>query len=180
MNIERFNLLMKGLKLWQQSKEWLSFLEFVEAYFKNRGIEHPIVVELGVAHNLQKKFYEEFLGAEHIGIDVAERCHPDILGDTHGEETTSKLKAKLNGRAINLLFIDAGHLYEEVKKDYQMYEPLTRNIVAFHDVLHNDSTHKEVQVRLLWEEIMRVENRYTKVLFSLKPSYMGLGVIVKE
>lgn len=177
MNIERLKISVSKAKLWQQPEEWQSFLEFAEAYFKNRGVEHPIVVELGVANNCQKKFYEEFLGAEHIGIDNALKYNPDIHGDTHSEETLNKLKRKLGGRLINLLFIDADHHYQSVKRDYEMYEPLTEHIVAFHDVMHHEANH---EVRILFGEIMRDEGRYMKVVFSFKPSYMGIGAVVKK
>ena len=180
MNIKDFSTLAVEQQPNQCLEEWKCFLEFVEAYFKNRGITRPIIVELGIEVNYQKQFYEEFLGAEHIGIDIVERRHPDILGSTHDEETLNKLKVKLDGRDINLLFIDASHRYEDAKKDYEMYGFLTRNIIAFHDVLHNDPRDKGARVRLLWEEIMKGENRYTKIVFSLKSSYMGIGVIVKE
>lgn len=177
MNIERLKSLTGEPKLWQQPKEWQAFLEFAETYFRNRGIKNPIVVELGVAHNLQKKFYEEFLGAEHIGIDNALKYNPDIHGDTHSEETLNKLKRKLGGRLINLLFIDADHRYQAVKRDYEMYGSLTEHIVAFHDALHLQANH---EVRVLWDEIMRTENNYLKMVFSLKPSYMGIGLVVKK
>jgi len=180
MNIKDFSTLATKQHPNQCPEEWECFLEFVEAHFKNRGIEHPIVVELGIEVNHQKRFYEELLGTEHIGIDILQRGEPDILGNTHDEETLNKLKAKLNGRDINLLFIDASHRYEDAKKDYEMYGPLTRNIIAFHDVLHNDPRDKGARVRLLWEEIMRDENKYMKVVFSLRHSYMGIGVIIKE
>jgi len=179
MNIKDFSMLAVEQQPNQCLEEWKCFLEFVEAYFKNRGITRPIVVELGIEYNYQKRFYEEFLGAEHIGIDIAERRHPDILGNTHDEETLNRLKAKLDGRAINLLFIDASHVYEDAKRDYEMYAPLVRNIIAFHDVLHNDPGDKGARVRLLWEEIMRDENKYMKVVFSLRHSYMGIGVMIK-
>jgi len=182
MNIERFEILASKVKLWQQPKEWQAFLEFVETYFRNRNIKNPVVVELGVAYNSQKRFYEEFLGAEHIGVDNSARRDPDILGDTHSEETLNKLKERLGGRAINLLFIDAGHLYEDVKRDYEMYEPLVENIIAIHDVLHSEPVAgiEEVQVRILWNEIMKNRKRYLKVLFSLKNSYMGIGIVIKR
>jgi RNAse (barnase) inhibitor barstar len=184
MNIGDFNVLAKEQLPTQNLPEWQYFLEFVEAYFKNRGISHPIVVELGVQHNYQKQFYEKFLGAEHIGIDIEEKVgKPDILGDTHDEETLNKLKAKLNGRAINLLFIDAEHFYDDVAMDYEMYGPLVQNIIALHDVVHDDPTLPLVLIRLLWEEILkneRDEDKHTKVLISLEHVRFGIGMVMKE
>lgn len=183
MNIGDFNVLAKEHLPFQNLPEWQYFLEFVEAYFKNRSLNHPIVVELGIQYDYQKRFYEEFLGAEHIGIDFWPATKPDILGNTHDEETLNKLKVKLNGRAINLLFIDAEHFYDDVASDYEMYGPLVQNIIALHDVVHNDPTLPLVLVRLLWEEILRNErneDKYTKVLISLEPVRFGIGMVVKE
>jgi len=184
MNLKDFNLLAEEKLPTQNFTEWLYFLEFIEAYFKNRNISHPIIVELGIQYKYQKLFYEKFLGAEYIGIDIEEKCSiPDILGDTHDEETQNKLKAKLNGRAINLLFIDAEHYYDDVANDYEMYGPLVRNIIAIHDVVHKDPTLPLVLVHLLWEEIInnaRNEDKYTKMLITLEPIRFGIGVVIKE
>lgn len=181
MNLEHFNaLLNSGHHVWQQPQEWQLFLEFVDAYFKNRKIERPIVVELGTAGNSQKKFYEELLGARHIGINISDvRNKPDILGDTHDESTVEKLKSILGGKPINLLFIDANHNYQDVKQDYEMYAPLTKNIIAFHDI----KLQRE-EVRLFWKEIQEIEKQCPKVAIhrwsDRHKLIMGIGMILKE
>lgn len=177
MNLSQFDALYEAGRPIQQAAEWKQFLEFTSSYFISRGIKNPIVVELGIAAGRQKSFYEQLMGAEHIGIDNRGKLNPDILGDTHAGETKRMLERRLVGRPINLLFIDAGHHYNDVKLDYETYNPLTRNIIAFHDVTHDDSEH---QVRILWEEIMRTDARCAKILISQKISYMGIGLIIKE
>ena len=176
MNLKRFSELM-GLRPWQQPQEWRTFLEFAEGYFKNRAIEHPIVVELGTALNRQKVFYEQLLGARHIGIDT--RGKPDILGNTQDEETKEKLKSRLGDEPINLLFIDACHNYKDVKLDYEMYAPLTKNIVAFHDI----KLQRE-EVRLFWKEVGEIEKYNPKLSIyrydKRNNLTMGIGMILKE
>lgn len=44
--------------------------------------------------------------------------------DSHKEETLEKVKAILNGRKLDFLFIDGDHTYEGVKKDFEMYSEL--------------------------------------------------------
>jgi len=124
-----FNLPMQG------RQEWYAYMDLIRAYFKRREIEHPVVVEIGVWANWQRPFYKYYLDAEHIGIDIScEQSMPDILGDSHAPETLAKFKTLLKGRMIDLLFIDGAHDYESVRKDYEIYAPLTKGIVAFHDV----------------------------------------------
>lgn len=122
----------------QNRIEWRGFIEFVWDYFNSKGIKNPMVVELGVFRGEQRVFYEEILGATYIGIDNREEAgketRADIYGNTHDAEVIESLKIMLNGRPINLLFIDACHKYEYVKKDYEIYGPMTDDLIAFHDI----------------------------------------------
>ncbi len=133
INLELFDELFKKRPS-QRREEWLAYLEICKMYFKKHNIKKPVVVELGVYKNRQKKFYETLLGAEHIGIDISEKkSTPDIKGSSHDPETLKKLKERLNGRDINILFIDACHKYEDVRHDFETYSPLCVDIIAFHD-----------------------------------------------
>jgi len=163
----------------QQIQEWRFFLEFVEAYFNDRNIINPLVVEIGSENNMQKYFYEKLLGATHIGIDIKSSKKPDILGDTNDISTFNNLKNILAGRPINLLFIDGGHEYETVKNDYKLYGSLTKNIIAFHDI---KCMWDEVEVRLFWPEVCIAEPRSTKIEFYIKRKRpnMGIGLLIRE
>lgn len=188
MNLQRFDELMKaaggaGGQLIQNISEWQCFLEFVDAYFKNRDILNPIIVEIGVANNSQKSFYRELLNAEHIGIDII--GNPDILGDSHNLETVEKLKTRLSGRPVDLLFIDGGHMYESVKADYELYGPLTKHIIAFHDIYTRFPNPADPAVYRLWDEIIEKEKRFPLVIFKKDNSVewgfqVGIGCILKE
>jgi len=133
MNLELFNKLME-LPLSQDLYEWKTFLEFCESHLEKHEIKNPIVVEIGIWRGGQKRFYEELLGAQHIGIDSSRRTRPDIHGNSYDPSTLEKLKTKLGGKPINILFIDASHWYKDVKKDFEMYSPLCDGIIAFHDI----------------------------------------------
>jgi len=175
MNIELFNALMKEGQPMQNPWEWKLFLEFIEGYFKNRDIENPVIVELGTYQNRQKKFYEQLLSARHIGID--KNGYSDIQGDIHKRETLEMLKKMLNGKKINLLFIDALHFYEDAKLEYEIYGLLTKNIIVFHDI----DTYPKQNNRIgrFWKEISK---QYPCITFNMWQDGVqyGIGLLIKE
>lgn len=137
-------------------------------------------------HNEQRNFYRELLGAEHIGIDINVNNAPDIVGDSAAPETVEKLKAVLAGREIDLLFIDGNHSDFGVRTDYNLYGPLTRHLVAFHDV--HGVTNRVDGVNAVWNEIVNTNGYMTAVFHhygttvSLEESRflnMGIGVLIK-
>jgi hypothetical protein len=164
----------------QDYGEWLSYMRFIETYFKEKAISHPICVEIGTHTNRQKQFYQEFLGAEHIGIDICDKySKPDIVGNSHDTSTVEALKQKLRGRPIHLLYIDGDHSYPAVKRDYETYGGLVSNIIVFHDI---GSIHG---VKQFWEELMASKNNSPKMTFITfgcwhTPTYQfGIGLIIK-
>lgn len=167
----------------QDKSEWELFIEFVVGYFKNRNIIKPIVVEIGLMKNSQKAYYELLLSAEYIGIDCNVNCEPDILGSSQAVGTMEILKGRLSGRKIDLLFIDGNHAYDAVRRDYELFELLTKHLIVFHDIRAINNS----EVLKFWDEIrvnkMTIEfNRYNKEVSipSAKFIDMGIGVIIKE
>ena len=166
----------------QNYSEWKMFLEICEIEIKKRGIENPVAVELGIWRNKQKKFFTDLLNADHISIDIGmRRSSPDIMGNTHNPKTMATLKEKLAGRPINILFIDAGHAYEDAKKDFEDYSPLCTDIIALHDIwCHRYSDRSDMQVYRLWDELKQkaynpVEKKYKQFLFIDLYRYRGAG-----
>ncbi len=190
MDLKLFNELLEGGKKKASPQQnyhiWKTFLQTCEVYLKEREIKKPIVVELGVRRNNQKKFYEKLFGARHIGIDVSNQYgKPDILGDLHDPKTLRKLKLRLKGEPINILFIDANHTYTDVKQDLEMYSPLCRDIIAFDDInLSRHRIHKKKKhgVYKLWDELKRMEE-YDDYLFldiGHERNQSGLGMVIKK
>jgi len=194
MNLELFDELAKEMPS-QHVSEWRLFLELCEMYMKKRGVERPIVVELGVWQNRQKKFYEQLLGAEHIGIDaIDKRSTPDILGNTHDPKTLEELKEKLRGRRINILFIDAGHSYKSVTRDWDIYTPLCDDIIVLHDTETYRHRDKKInKVHIFWDELKEKSfsgpAEYRDFLFIELHAHhwrgktnrgLGLGMIIKK
>jgi hypothetical protein len=146
--IETFNSLTIPI---QCREEWLAFMEYCASYFEHRGIDHPIVLEIGTRLNQQKPFYEKLLGALHIGIDITDaEGKPDIIGDSAAPETVERVRSMLAGRLVDLLFIDGDHTYEGVKRDFETYAPLTRHIIAFHDI---NLEWEGAGIKRFWDEL---------------------------
>lgn len=168
----------------QHACEWRGFLIFVQGYFKALGVANPFVVELGVKTNKQKPFYEKLLGGTHIGIDYDTRyIVPDIFGDSQKVETRDALINKLNGRKIDLLFIDANHKYDFVKRDYELYGPLVRHLVVLHDINHPGpgKLWQELNMeRLFNRTFVSFSNTSATKNFPAKEVLMGIGIIILE
>lgn len=165
----------------QDSVEYRLFIEYVGQFFLMRKIFNPLVVEIGTRRNRQKQFYEEFLNAEHIGIDVSDRYgKPDILGDSHDKKTYAELVKKLKGRLVDLLFIDGDHTFDGVRDDYFMYESLVpRGIIAVHDIA---CERKNVDVPLFWSNLIQSDHRYPYMTFFnwREKDRMGIGLQVRD
>ena len=193
MNLELFEKLREERPS-QQVPEWRTFLEICEVYLKRNNIKNPVVVELGTYFDRQKRFYQQLLNADHIGIDIgSKRSIPDICGDTHDLETLKKLKKRLANRPINILFIDADHSYESVKKDYEIYAPLCTDIIALHDIeLYRCESRRDKEVWKFWDELKAASFTEREGLdrclfltisqhqFENKRRKMGIGMIIKK
>lgn len=175
-------------KLFQQPNEWWHFLSYVETVFQQRQVKKPLVVEIGSAINAQKLFYTELLGADHIGIDVVGRGRgcPDILGDSNSLDTFNKLKSILGNRRIDLLFIDADHSYASVKRDYELYAPMVRHIIALHDIHLRTWSGDISEVSYFWDRIVQTERDSMLMTFQnamTRPGQldlMGIGAVVRN
>jgi len=194
MNLELLDVLVKKRKPSQQISEWMMFLGICDMYLKKHKIENPIVVELGIGRNKQKRYWEQLFEAEHIGIDISPgKFIPDIVGDTHDPKTLKILKKKLGGRLINILFIDASHSYEGVKKDFEIYSPLCSDIITLHDIeTERYQKHKKREVWKFWDELKEKSyikrGRFENFLFISMHQYhadmirmdRGIGMIIKK
>lgn len=173
----KFEALWKIAPPGQGKLEYYLFLSFVKDYLAWRGVLRPVVMEIGVRQGHQRIFYKELLDAEYIGIDInADYAKGDdyILGDSRKAGTFRTLAKRLKGRRIDLLFIDGNHTYDAVRKDWELYRPITSCIVAIHDILWSG-------VKKFWGELC--EGKYQMVEFKCpQREYRnkddGLGVVL--
>jgi hypothetical protein len=74
---------------------------------------------------------------------------------------------------LDFLFIDGNHMYEYVKKDFEMYSPLVKKggIIALHDIAENE----EGGVFNYWNELKK-NYKHHEILHSDKKE-KGIGIL---
>lgn len=98
---------------------------------------------------------------------------------------TATYVMELIGEPLDFLFIDAGHRYDEVKSDYDLWSKLVRpgGLIAFHDIDPNHvqwspcDVHKfwpEVKGKRRWEFIATEEHA---AYIGPAPGYGGIGIV---
>lgn len=96
--------------------------------------------------------------------------------DSGSEDTLNKVKNILDGKQVDFLFIDGGHLYSEVRKDILNYMPLVKDggIIAFHDILYFSDA---CQVNPHWENLKK---EYDYVEINRGNASTGFGIVFKN
>jgi cephalosporin hydroxylase len=101
-------------------------------------------------------------------------------GDSQADEMRARLERVLRGRRIDLLFIDADHRYQGVKRDFELYSPLVApgGVIGLHDIVDHKRT--DVGVDRFWKE---VKKRYESREFRGKETWGfntwgGIGLLV--
>ena len=100
-----------------------------------------------------------------------------IRGDSHKPETFRRAAEALEGREVDLLFIDGDHSYEGAKTDFLKYRSLVRpgGLVVFHDIL--DSRYDpSVNVAPLWRELAG-QYEVEEIVASPDAGVFGIGVM---
>lgn len=169
MNTKIFNNLMKEPGMKQEPSEWKIFLEFCSMYLKAHRIKNPVVVELGVGN--QKNFWKQLFDAKYTNIS-----------DTRDPHRMKALKTKLKKGLIDILFIDGSHTYDDVRKDFILYAPLCKGIVALQAIeTFRFKGRKSAQVWKFWDELKAETHKGVITIFHRRTRgcQRGIGIIIK-
>jgi predicted O-methyltransferase YrrM len=104
-----------------------------------------------------------------------------VVGDSHEPRTREHVNRLLDGRALDLLFVDGDHSYEGVKQDFADYAPSVRpgGLVAFHDIVpsgprkHGDPG----GVPTFWRELKTTYPGATELVEDWDWGSCGIGVV---
>jgi predicted O-methyltransferase YrrM len=115
-------------------------------------------------------------------IPLYEGCRLDkqsmhlLRADSHAMDTLEKVKSILGGRSVDLLFIDADHTYEGVKRDFELYSPLVRSggVIAFHDIVTHPPEYG-CGVDRYWQEIKGPDSR--EFIEDVNQGWAGIGIL---
>ncbi len=106
----------------------------------------------------------------------AQRIHL-LRGDSHKAETLEQLRAILDRKELDFLFIDGDHNYDGAKNDFEMYGSLVKRggLVAFHDIVPG-LREKVGGVPQFWKEI---KDRYggQEIVENWGQSWGGIGLL---
>lgn len=118
-----------------------------------------------------------------ISIDLKDTSHrvpEELKGERWrlvlGDSASSNVLDRFRGMKFDLIFVDGGHKYEEVKKDFVNYYPCLKDggIMLFHDVCN-----KQCGVPKFWRELdckNKITFNWGKAAEGVVP---GLGIIQK-
>jgi cephalosporin hydroxylase len=104
-----------------------------------------------------------------------------VAGDSHDPRTQERVRRLLNGRALDLLFVDGDHSYEGVRQDFTDYSTLVRSrgLVAFHDIVpggpgkHGDPG----GVPTFWSELKSTWADVTELVENWEWGSCGIGTV---
>lgn len=146
------------------------------------------VLEIGVHRGGSIRVWKQVFNPDLlIGIDGQITPEFSLVDDVHKIEGYSqtdavfqKVVSLLGDTLFDFIFIDGGHLYQEVRQDFELYRPLVRRggVMAFHDVVltGNDTC----EVYRFWNEMVEPGKYPTKTishLASFGPAATGCGII---
>lgn len=180
---------MKYGKLIARHNTAQSHWELNELLVELERIDVDVVLEIGMHRGGSARVWRDALQPKLL-IGINERDELDdgrdligasvIFGRSQDPKTYGIVLGLWEHRCrrshpIDFLFIDGGHLYAEVARDFELYAPLVRpgGLICFHDA--KVTTNPACEVHLLWEQI-RVGRR-SKLIWDGTEAGTGEGLL---
>lgn len=162
MNItELVNNIISKYNLQQVKSEWISLLTYLEPI-------HPkLILEIGTGQGASALSLSHFTDCiitvditkppRAIFKEIRENCECHFINDsTENHKCIRRIDQLLNGRPVDLLFIDGGHTRKDARRDYDKLSPLVRSggLIVFHDIVFS-TRHKKMEcsVYKVWQKL---------------------------
>lgn len=145
--------------------------------FSHVASEDAIIISIDLPGGRFGGGYFEFKAPLYKSFALkSQRLHL-IRADSHKRSTLEEVKAILNGRNIDFLFIDGDHTYEGVKKDFEMYSPLTKKngVIVLHDIIAR-SPEIDFGVSRFWNEI-KSKYEHIEIVKNWNQKWAGIGLV---
>ena len=183
-----------GTHYMQNPKEIVDLIFYLKNYEKKRRIKFQSFLEIGFAAGINNSFLNKFFNFKKIvAVDYVSPGGINketffanlrfknlvlICGDSTKSNTVEKVS--LLG-PYDLIFIDGGHSYETVKKDFNNYSRVLKKngVIIMHDIF-SDTV---LGVPRFWKQIKKKYNKnYNfKEFFDNQQEFKyGIGVIVQK
>jgi cephalosporin hydroxylase len=167
-----------------------------------RKINPEVICEIGTANGGTNLFLASSIPSVKtvLGIDLYVKNKNKIRFFLTGKEThffngssyspnmINQVKKQLNGRKIDILFIDGDHRYLGVKNDFELYRPMVRKggLICFHDIVPDYLTRRNQftgmwtgDVPKYWNEI-KPSFSHDEITESDDQDGQGIGVIIND
>ncbi len=97
-------------------------------------------------------------------------------GDSHDPALVESVRL-LHG-PFDFVFIDAGHYYKEVRRDWDNYRPMVKpgGMICLHDILTHPAW-PSIEVGRLWDEIKK-DNLTFEIVADREAEWGGIGVVL--
>jgi cephalosporin hydroxylase len=106
--------------------------------------------------------------------------------DSHDPQTVRLIRDCLDGRSLDVLYLDGDHSYEGIKADFQLYSPLVRagGLVVFHDIVPDFKTRYGIEtasyvggVPQFWQEIKAAHSQTEEIVEDYEQDGYGIGIM---
>lgn len=109
-----------------------------------------------------------------------------LEADSHLPETARLVAEKLEGKRLDVLYLDGDHSYDGVKKDFELYRHLVSSsgMIVFHDIVPDFKTRYGIEttsdtggVPKFWQEVKASWKRAEEVVEDYEQDGYGIGIL---